>query len=308
MNRPYQPAPPSDFVLPFDLSELSLRGRMTRLDRVATRAFAGNALPEAAERALGEAMSACTLLGSSLRFAPRVSLQTRSTGRLGLLVADYFSGGGVRGYARLDEDAFAALPANPDFAALIGDGHLAITIEQRSDAQTYQGVVALSDKGMAHSLEVYFERSEQLPTLIRLAAGPIYRGGEHGWSAGGLMIQAVPPEGGGATHDLASSDDWQRLTLFLASLEDYELLDSTVPAETVLLRLFHQDEVRVHNALPLHFQCTCTRDKVENVLKAYPRAELVDMAEADNIVRSCCEFCGAEYAFTLDDVTAAPAR
>jgi molecular chaperone Hsp33 len=140
---------------------------------------------------------------------------------------------------------------------------------------------------------------------MRVAAGPMYRSGEHGWSAGGLMLQAVPPEGGGATFDLAASDDWQRLTLFLRSLEDYELLDSTVAAESVLLRLFHQDEVLVHTALPLSFQCTCTRAKVENVLRAYPRGDLEGIADADGIVRSHCDFCGTEYVLTLDDVTAA---
>ncbi len=304
VNEAYRPAPATDFVLGFDLPALSLRGRITRLDRVATRAFASHPLPEPAERALGEAMAACTLLGSSLKFAPRVSLQTKSNGPLGLMVADYFSGGGVRGYARVDQNAFAALPSNPDFAALAGDGHLAITIEQRSDATSYQGVVALSDKCMAHSLEVYFDQSEQLPTVLRLAAGPVYRGGEHGWAAGGIMIQAVPPEGGGATHDIAASDDWQRVLLFLRSLEDYELLDSAIAAETVLLRLFHDDDVRVHAAQALHFQCTCSQERIESILRAYKRDELADMADADDVVRSRCEFCGEEYAFPLAEVAA----
>jgi molecular chaperone Hsp33 len=302
MSDAYKPAPAADFVLAFDLPKLSLRGRFTRLERVATRAFASHTLPEAAERMLGETLAAAVLLGASARFAPRISVQTRSEGALGLIVADYFSGGGVRGYARLDEKAFAALPANPGFAALAGEGHLAITIEQRADAPSYQGLVELSPQGLATSVETYFAQSEQLPTLLRLAAGPVYRAGSHDWSAGGLMIQAVPPEGGGATHDMTTMDDWQRVLLFMRSLEDYELLDSTIAAETVLLRLFHEDEVRVHRAQPLQFQCTCSREKIENVLRAYGRDDLADMADADGTVRSQCEFCGAAYELPLDAI------
>lgn len=300
LNTPYQPAPPSDFVMAFDLPQLNLRGRFARLDKVATRAFASHPLPEVGERVLGETMAACAVLGSSFRFAPRLSVQTRSEGGLSPVVADYFSGGGMRGYARLDADAFAALPPNPTFAALVGEGHLAITIEQRADAPSYQGLVALSRDGMAASVENYFTQSEQLPTMLRLAAGPFYREGARGWSAGAMMIQAVPPEGGGATFDMTASDDWQRVTLFLKTLEDVELLDPSVAAETVLLRLFHDDEVRVHNATPLQFQCTCSREKVENVLITYPRGDLEEMAD-EGIVRSRCEFCGTEYDFPLAD-------
>ena len=301
VNAPYQPAPAADFVLAFDLPNLNLRGRLTRLNAVATRAFASHPLPEAGERVLGEAMAACAVLGSSFRFTPRLSVQTRGDGPLAMVATDYFSGGGMRGYARLDADAFAALPPHPSFAQLTGEGHLAITIEQRADAPSYQGLVALSPNGMAASVEEYFNQSEQLPTMLRLAAGPFYKGGERGWAAGGLMIQAVPPEGGGATFDVASSDDWQRMTLFLKTLEDVELLDTSIAAETVLLRLFHEDDVRVHTAQRLHFQCTCSRAKVENVLVTYPRGELEGIADDDGVVRSRCEFCGTEYDFPLAD-------
>ena len=100
----------------------------------------------------------------------------------------------------------------------------------------------------------------------------------------------------------ASTDDWQRIALFLETLEDYELLDSAVPAEDVLWRLFHEDEVRVHKAQPLSFQCGCSAEKLSPVLKSYGAGELADLAEDDGVVRAKCEFCGAVYEFPLQQL------
>jgi molecular chaperone Hsp33 len=298
-ERRYTPAPASDFVLPFELPEIGLRGRLARLGSVATRALATHPLPEPAQRMLGEAMTLTALLGSSLKQTGRMSVQTKSEGPLNLMTADYIAGGGLRGYARLDQKSFAALNGENSFARLAGNGVLAITIEPKSEPEapkTYQGIVPLSRQGLAASAEHYFDQSEQLPTVLRLAAAPLYRAGLHGWCSGGLMVQATPD-----VSDVRESDDWQRIALFLETLEDYELLDSVVPAEEVLWRLFHEDEVVVHNAQALRFHCGCGRDKVSSVLVAYSAADLADLAEADGVVRAKCEFCGATYEFPLKE-------
>jgi molecular chaperone Hsp33 len=298
----YSPAPPADFVLPFDLLNLGLRGRLVRLDRVATRALGAHLLPEAGQRVLAEALALGALLGSALKLEGRLSVQTKGDGPLSLVVSDYFAGGGLRGYARLDEARFSALGEPADFAALSGGGALAITIEPKPGAQSYQGLVPLSRQGLAASAEAYFTQSEQLPTMIKLAAGSIYSADAGaGWRAGGLMVQAVPEKMGG---DVRSGDDWQRVALFLDTLEAYELLDTSVSAEAVLWRLFHEDEVRVHRAQPLHFHCTCTAEKVLPVLRSYPPDELTGLADADGVIRTRCEFCGTTYEFPLANLAA----
>lgn len=298
-KRAYTPAPAADFVLPFDLPDIGLRGRFARLGPVATRALSAHPLPEPAQRMLGEALTLAALLGSSLKQTGRMSVQTKSDGPLSLVTADFIAGGGLRGYARLDEERFAALNGDAAFAKLTGDGVLAISIEPKvereSGPSTYQGIVPLAPEGLAASAEDYFDQSEQLVTALRLAAGPVYRAGLHGWCAGGLMVQATPETKG----NVRETDDWQRIALFLETLEDYELLDSIVPAEDVLWRLFHEDEVRVHTAEPLRFHCGCGPEKVSSVLKSYGAGELADLAEADGVVRAKCEFCGAVYEFPL---------
>jgi len=299
MSEPtYTPAPPADFVLPFDLPDVGLRGRLLRLDAVSTRALSAHPLPEAGQRILAEALGLSALLGSSLKLEGRLSVQTKGDGPLNLLATDYFAGGGLRGYARVDEKRFAEEGRPNDFGALAGKGALAITIEPKKGAQAYQGMVPLSPEGLAASAETYFAQSEQLATILRLAAGPIYRSGEgHGWRAGALMVQAVP---GAKIDDVKTSDDWQRVSLFMRTLEDVELLDTEVAAESILWRLFHEDEVRVHPSLPLHFQCGCEPERVRSVLKSYAAEELKDLPDPDGIIRTRCEFCGTVYEFPLE--------
>jgi molecular chaperone Hsp33 len=302
MSEPnYIPAPPSDFVLPFDLPDVGLRGRLLRLEAVSTRALSAHPLPEPGQRILAEALGLSALLGSSLKLEGRLSVQTKGDGPLNLLATDYFAGGGLRGYARVDEKRFAEAGRPNQFSALAGKGALAITIEPKKGAQAYQGMVPLSPEGLAASAETYFAQSEQLATILRLAAGPIYRSGEgHGWRAGALMVQAVP---GAKIDDIKTSDDWQRVLLFMKTLEDVELLDTEVPAESILWRLFHEDEVRVHPSQKLHFQCGCEPERVRSVLKSYSADDLKDLPDPDGIIRTRCEFCGTVYEFPLESLT-----
>src|SRR4029077_16564489 len=161
---------------------------------------------------------------------------------LDLVAADYYGAEeekpkGVRGFARLNETRFAELGAAPDFAALMGAGSLAITIEPKVGGQTYQGIVALSPSGIAASAETYFGQSEQLPTAMRMAAAPLFVAGKvaPSWRAAGIMLQVTPDA-------KRSDDDWERLSLILKTVEDIELVDTSLPAETLLWRLFHQEQ------------------------------------------------------------------
>jgi len=286
----YTPAPAADFVLAFDLPDAKLRGRLVRLDSVSARALAAHALPEAASRVLGETLVLTTLFGSALKLDGRLTVQTKSDGPLNLVTVDYYGAAGdrsagLRGFARLDSEI-----APDEFTQLAGSGVLAITIEPRRGGQNYQGIVPLSPDGIAASAEAYFAQSEQLPTAIRLATAPVYVPGrtEPAWRAGGIMLQATP-EG---TRD---EDDWERLSLILATVEDLELLDEMLPAETLLWRLFHEDEVRVHNAEPLAFRCDCDAGRIASVLRSYSPQERKGLADEDGVIRAKCEFCATVH-------------
>ena len=294
-----QPSPYGDFVLPFDIAKAGVRGRLVRLDAASARALGAHALPEPAARVAGELVALGALLGTALKLDGRLTIQTKGDGPLDLVTADYYGADenrprGVRGYARLDAERFAGLDASA-FEKLAGKGALAITIEPKVGGQTYQGIVELSPSGIGASAETYFAQSEQLPTVIRLAAAPLYVAGDKQphWRAGGIMLQMTPEA---AKQGVESrSDDWERLSLLLKTVEDLELVDTGLAPETLLWRLFHEDEVRVQPPEPVIFRCDCDAARITMVLKSYAPEDRAGLADPDGIIRARCEFCGKTH-------------
>ena len=284
------PAPPGDFVLPFDLPAAGMRGRIVRLDAVSARALSAHALGEAPSRVLGETLALSVILGTALKLDGRLSVQTKSGGALDLVAADYYGAEdgkpkGVRGFARMKESAQATA-----FADLVGKGSLAITIEPRAGGQTYQGITALAPEGIAASAEAYFAQSEQLPTALRLSAAPLFEVGKTGpqWRAAGIMLQVTPDA-------KRAHDDWERLSMILKTTEDLELLDTGLAAETLLWRLFNEDEVRVLPAEPIAFRCDCDTARIAAVLRSYAPEDRAGLADTDGVIRARCEFCGTVH-------------
>jgi molecular chaperone Hsp33 len=303
-SQTYTHAPAADFVLPFDLPDVNLRGRLVRLDATATQALGAHALPEPAARAVGETLALAAILGTSLKLDGRLTVQTKSDGALDLITADYYGAAGeapigLRAYGRLDKERFAELSTPVDFATLAGDGSMVITIEPQRGGQTYQGIVELSPAGIAASAETYFAQSEQLPTVLRLAAAPLYLPGktEPTWRAGGIMLQATPD-------GLGADDDWERLSAFLATVEDIELVDTQLPAEQLLWRLFHEDETRVLPYQPTEFHCGCDASRITSVLKSYTAEARQGLADPDGVIRARCEFCGKVHELRADAIAA----
>lgn len=293
-DKIHDPSPYGDFVLPFDIPRAGVRGRLVRLDASSARALGAHALPEAAARVAGETVALSAILGTALKLDGRLTVQTKSDGPLDLVTVDYYGAEddkprGVRGYARLDTERYAHLPER-NFPALAGRGALAITIEPKLGGNTYQGIVELSDAGIAASAETYFAQSEQLPTVIRLAAAPLFLAGDRQphWRAGGLMLQVTPD-----ARD--NGDDWERLSLLLRTVEDVELVDTGLQPETLLWRLFHEDEVRVHPPEPIAFRCDCDASRITTVLRGYAPEERAGLADPDGIIRARCEFCARTH-------------
>jgi len=292
-------APYGDFVLPFDIAKAGVRGRLVRLDAASARALSAHVLPEPAARIAGEVVALGAILGTALKLDGRLTIQTKGDGPLDLVTADYYGADeeksrGVRGYARLDAERFGALEGN-GFARLAGKGAMAITIEPQKGGKTYQGIVELSPDGIAASAETYFAQSEQLPTVIRLAAAPLYVAGDPAprWRAGGIMLQMTPESAKAGAE--SRSDDWERLSLLLRTVEDIELVDTALAPETLLWRLFHEDEVRVQPPEPIGFRCDCDTGRITAVLKSYKPEDRAGLADPDGVIRARCEFCGKTH-------------
>src|SRR6202521_2577832 len=217
--------PVDDAVLPFEVDALDLRGRLTRLGPALDDVLTKHDYPAAVGKLLGEAIVLATLLGSSLKFDGRFILQTQTDGPVSFLIVDFQAPDRLRAYARFDAKR---LKEGQDSGALLGHGHLAMTIDQGADMSRYQGLVALEGGSLEDAAHEYFLRSEQIPTRVRLAVGEEWRGGEgdgprHRWRAGGMLLQFLPkaperarladlhpgdaPEGV-VPHTVAEGDDW----------------------------------------------------------------------------------------------------
>jgi molecular chaperone Hsp33 len=311
-----------DTILPFDVAALDLRGRVVRLGPAVDDILRGHDYPVPVAKLLGEAIVLTVLLGSVLKFDGRFILQTKSDGPVRMLVVDYTTAGTVRALASFDQERLAAAVAegNIEPGALLGHGHLAMTVDQGPDMSRYQGLVALDGQDLEHVAHEYFLRSEQIPTRVRLAVGEELSasadGARHRWRAGGILLQFLPkaperarqpdldpgdaPEGT-APHVVPEDDAWVEGRLLLDTVEDVELLDSAVSVEQLVYRLFHERGVRVFCSRTLAAQCSCSRASVSNMLKSFSQDDRDHMVENGKITVTC-EFCSSTYVFDPDEV------
>jgi len=311
--RAPSPVPVDDAVLPFEVASLDLRGRLTRLGPGLDDILTKHDYPPAVGKLLGEAIVLATLLGSSLKFDGRFILQTQTDGPVSFLIVDFQAPDRLRAYARFDA---GRLKPGQDSGALLGHGHLAMTIDQGPDMSRYQGLVALEGGTLEDAAHEYFLRSEQIPTKVRLAVGEEWRGGgdgpRHTWRAGGMLLQFLPkaPErarqadlhpgdapDGVVQHTVEEDDAWVEGQSLIATVEDVELIDPDLSGERLLYRLFHERGVRVFAPLPLRAQCSCSRDAVSAMLASFAPGDRAEMVQ-DGKVEVTCEFCSSVYEFT----------
>lgn len=304
-----------DLVQPFQIEGLGIRGRIVRLGPLVDRVLKAHAYPEPVSRLLGEALALTAMIGTALKFEGRFILQTQSKGPVGMLVADFQSPGSVRGYAQVDEERLAAALAGGlvSPADLMGDGYLALTIDQGPDMERYQGIVSLHPEGLSHSAHEYFASSEQVATRIRLAAGPYYhreeRGTEKNWRAGAIMIQHIARDGGLTGHRetedespyTEEEENWNRASILLDTVEDHELLDPELEPNRLLYRLFHEDGVRAYEPSSIEFSCRCSRERMTSVLRSFGSHEIDEMVQ-DGVITATCEFCSEVYVFEPSDL------
>jgi molecular chaperone Hsp33 len=312
-----------DTILPFSVEALELRGRVVRFGPAIDTILSQDRYPAPVAKLLGEAIVLTVLLGSTLKFDGRFILQTQTDGPVRMLVIDYSTPGRVRGCARFDANRLsAALAAGHGGAgALLGKGHLAMTIDQGPDTARYQGIVALEGKDLEHAAREYFLRSEQIPTQVRLAVAEEMRadagGARHRWRAGGLLLQFLPrSEERARQPDLDpgdvpagfeverphEDDAWVEARSLVATVQDVELLDPDISTEQLLYRLFHERGVRVFRSRDLHAQCSCSRKNVEQMLQSFSPHDRDDMVQ-DGKITVTCEFCNATYVFEPAELT-----
>jgi molecular chaperone Hsp33 len=305
--RPASPLAEDDSLLPFAVEPLDVRGRLVRLGPAVNSILTHYDYPPSVARLLGEAAALTALLGSLIESHGRFQLQTRSDGPVDMIVVDFDAPGKLRGYARYDESRMIAGMAP---GALLGRGHLALTMERDRDAARYQGVVPLEGEGFAEAAHRYFRQSEQIPSYVRLAVAESVTPAGRSWRAGGLLLQYLPetplrphdlhpgdaPVGAGedaeydTEHD-AEHDAWVEGLSLAATTQDHELVDPGLSGEQLLYSLFHERGVTVYPTRPIVEACRCSTERIVNLLRSFTPQDRRDMIGDNGRIGVTCEFC-----------------
>jgi len=273
----------------FILERHPVRGFWVRLDSAWQQLRSHQRYPPAVEALLGEAVTASVLLAATLKFEGTLTLQLAGDGLVNLLVAQCTHEFVIRAVARFDD----GIDGPVAFRQLVGDGRLSVTIEAEERSARYQGIVALQGATLAACLENYFATSEQLPTLIALAAD--------GGSAGGILLQKLPAAGHqGEALAAVSQDVWEALRPRPAALDAALLRLGS--AQQVLQRVCGEYDCRLFQGAPVSFACRCSEGRVAGLLRSLGPAETRSILAEQGAVIVTCEFCGRPYRFDAIDV------
>lgn len=288
-------------VQPFHLRAKPVRGRLVRLGPLADALLTRHDLHPVVAALQGQALALTAGLAAALKFRGSFSLQAKGEGAVSMLLADCTDGGALRGYARTDAAALAALlerdPA-PDAAALLGKGYLAFTCDQGPEMERYQGLVAIEGATLSAMTGEYFRNSEQLASHVMLAAAQT----PDGWRAAALIMEKVAGAGGIGGMDAEAQDEaWWTAVALAATLTQAEMLDDTLPSDRLLHRLFHAEGLQLDRPRALAYGCRCSRARLSGVLEGFSVDDLDHMV-VDGAITMTCEFCNHAFRFDRAEV------
>ena len=292
----------TDVALGVAIPSRNARGRLARLGPVIDDVLTSHRYPPVIERLMAEALVMTALFGSLLKEPEgQITIQAQTeNGIIDLLVCDYLAGE-LRGYIRHDPERLAEAGPNPSLFALFGKGYLAITFDHPVMAERYQGIVPLEGDSLAQAAQSFFTQSEQIPSIVRLAAEKR----EGRWFGGGLLFQHLPEgeEGRERLHTRLDHPDWPHVAVLAGSVKADELTDPALALDDLLWRLFHEeDEVRTLDSIALRKGCRCDPDYVRSVIAKFPPEERDAMVGDDGLIRVDCEFCSSSFPIAPDDL------
>jgi len=289
-----------DILQKFIFDNAAVRGELIEVSNAWREIQSRHDYPKAVRNLLGEMVAAAALLSANLKFNGAIVMQIHGDGPVKLLVVECDASLRLRATAKLSEGYAIADDATPtQLLNQNGRGRFVITLDPQDKVpgqQPYQGVVPLVGDDMATIIENYMLRSEQMDTRLWLAAD------EH--VARGLLLQKLPRNSAieGQVQQASEEEDletWTRATMLGQTLKREELL--SVDVATLLKRLFWEETIRVFDPLHPEFHCSCTRERVGNMLRTLGKEE-VDSAIAElGKLDINCDFCGKHYGFDAVD-------
>lgn len=272
-----------DTLQRFMFENAPIRGEVVHLEGAWRSVLQRHDYPDALRSLMGELCAAAVLLAATLKLKGSLVLQIQGRGPVRLLVVECSAADGLQLRATAK---WSGELQQGGVSELIGDGLFVISLDPRDGGQVYQGIVELQGDSVARMLENYMTRSEQLETRLWLAAD--------GECAAGMLLQRLPDHPG-----QKEEDAWQHATVLADTLKPGELLNER--ALTLVRRLYHEDDMRLFDAQPVSFHCSCSRKSVGQMLKMLGSGEVRSILEEQGTVEVFCEFCNQRYEFDRVD-------
>lgn len=216
----------------------AVRGELVTVSSTWKEVLENHNYPLPVKNLLGELLVATSLLTATLKFAGDITVQVQGDGPMSLAVINGNNRQQMRGVARVQGE----IADDASLKTLVGNGYLVITITPE-EGERYQGVVGLEGETLAECLEDYFQRSEQLPTRLFIRTGDV----EGQPAAGGMLLQVLPAQD-------TQAEDFEHLAVLTETVKAEELF--TLPANEVLWRLYHEEEVTLYDPQDVEFKCT----------------------------------------------------
>ncbi|GAL59341.1 Hsp33 family molecular chaperone HslO [Pseudescherichia vulneris] len=262
----------------------AVRGELVTVSESLRQILENHSYPQPVKNILAELLVATSLLTATLKFAGDITVQLQGDGPMSLAVINGNNKQQLRGVARVQDE----IADDADLKALVGNGYLVITITPE-EGERYQGVVGLEGDTLAACLEDYFMRSEQLPTRLYIRTGEV----DGQPAAGGMLLQVLPAQD-------TDSNDFEHLATLTDTIKTEELL--TLPANDVLWRLYHEEEVTLYDPQDVEFKCTCSRERCAGALKTLPDEEIESILAEEGEIDMHCDYCGSHYLFNAMDI------
>lgn len=276
----------SDTLTRFIFEKYDVRGELVHLQQTYQEILDCQAYPVAIQKLLGELLAATCLLTATLKFEGDITVQLQGNGPVQFAVINGNHKQQMRGLARFEGE----INQNATLHDLIGKGVMVITI-MPTKGERYQGIVGLDGETLSDCLELYFKQSEQLNTKLELRVGV----SDQKPFAAGLLLQTLPTKNTPETAQI-----FEHLSVLAHTLKADELF--TLSAYEILHRLYHEEDVRLFQAQPVQFQCSCSRLRCEETLMTLPPEELETMLEEDGKIEMTCDYCNTKYVFDPVDI------
>lgn len=242
-----------------------------------------------ATAALGRAMSGALMLAATMKDGERISLKFKGDGPMGEVVAEA-QGTSVRGYVG-NPDVFMPLKDGKlDIGGALGQGTITLT-RYLQNGESFTGHAELANGEIATDITNYLYMSEQTPSSVAL--GVLVDKDGKVLAAGGYFIQAMPDCDEAVLEKLGDN----------VSKTPYvtQLLELGYTPEKIIETLARGLEYDIKESLPVKFECSCSREKILNMLATLKQSDIDYLTEQPD-AEVHCQYCNKIYRISSEEL------